>query len=207
MPPPPPDRPGSRPSSGEPEVPPPGGSPDVLPLPGGPPGVLPSVGDSEVPQSPDAPVPDPPRPAPWHGQAPVVAVVAVGGGVGAAARHGAALLWPTGTTGFPWTTFWVNVVGCFVIGLFMVAVTETWTVHRLVRPFFGTGVLGGFTTFSTYVVDIQRLIEEGRPETALGYLAVTLLAALTAVRVATATARRVLRPTPVPAHEKGKSPS
>ncbi|WP_216590556.1 fluoride efflux transporter CrcB [Streptomyces brasiliscabiei] len=177
------------------------------------------------PDGPDAPVPDPPRPAPWHGQAPVVAVVALGGAIGAVARYAASLLWPTGTTGFPWTTFWVNVTGCFVIGFFMVAITEVWTVHRLVRPFFGTGVLGGFTTFSTYAVDIQRLIEEGRPATALAYLAATLLAALTAVGLAAATAGRVLptaatgatgpaRPTgpvdpagPAPRREKGKRSS
>ncbi|WP_371582748.1 fluoride efflux transporter CrcB [Streptomyces sp. NBC_01314] len=161
----------------------------------------------EASPSPDAPVADPPRPAPWHGQAPVVAVVAVGGGIGAAARYGAALLWPTSAAGFPWTTFWVNVVGCFVIGLFMVAITEVWTVHRLVRPFLGTGVLGGFTTFSTYAVDIQRLMEEGRPGTALAYLAATLLAALTAVWLAAATARRVLRTGPTARREKGKRSS
>ncbi|MDT0570081.1 fluoride efflux transporter CrcB [Streptomyces sp. DSM 3412] len=165
----------------------------------------------EALQSPDAPVADPPRPAPWHGQAPVVGVVAVGGGIGAAARYGAALLWPTGTTGFPWTTFWVNVVGCFVIGLLMVVVTEVWTVHRLVRPFLGTGVLGGFTTFSTYAVDIQRLIEEGHPTTALAYLAATLLAALlavlTAVRLATTAAHRVRGTGPTATREKGKRSS
>jgi CrcB protein len=155
--------------------------------------------------SPDAPVADPPRPARWHGQAPVVAVVAAGGGVGAAARYGASLLWPTAAAGFPWTTFWVNVAGCFVIGLLMVVITEGRPVHRLVRPFFGTGVLGGFTTFSTYAVDIQRLMEEGRPGTALAYLAATLLAALTAVWLATATARRVLRAAPL--GEKGKRSS
>ncbi|MDX2551108.1 MULTISPECIES: fluoride efflux transporter CrcB [Streptomyces] len=146
--------------------------------------------------SPDAPVADPPRPAPWHGQAPVVAVVAAGGGIGATARYGASLLWPTGPAGFPWTTFWVNVVGCFVIGLFMIVITEGRPVHRLVRPFFGTGVLGGFTTFSTYAVDIQRLMEEGRPGTALAYLGATLLAALGAVWLAAATARRLPRTGP-----------
>ncbi|MDX2600177.1 CrcB family protein [Streptomyces caniscabiei] len=175
MPPPHPDRPASRPSTGEPEI----------------------------PESPDAPVADPPRAAPWHGQAPVVAVVAAGGGIGAGARYGAGLLWPVGAGGFPWTTFWVNVVGCFLIGLLMVAVTEVWTAHRLVRPFLGTGVLGGFTTFSTYAVDIQRLIEEGRPATALAYLAVTLLAALLAVGLATATARHVLGAGPAPRSAKG----
>ncbi|MDX2863112.1 fluoride efflux transporter CrcB, partial [Streptomyces scabiei] len=124
---------------------------------------------------------------------------------GPAARYGASLLWPTAAAGFPWTTFWVNVAGCCVIGLFMVVITEGRPVHRLVRPFFGTGVLGGFTTFSTYAVDIQRLMEEGRPGTALAYLAATLLAALAAVWLAAATARRLL-PT-LPLREKGKRSS
>lgn len=160
-----------------------------------------------APRSPDAPVADPPRPAPWHGQAPVVAVVAVGGGIGATARHSASLLWPVSPTGFPWTTFWANVVGCFLIGLFMIVITEGRPAHRLVRPFFGTGVLGGFTTFSTYAVDIQRLMEEGRPGTALAYLAATLLAALAAVWLAATTARRMLRTGPTATREKGKRPS
>ena len=128
-----------------------------------------------------------------RGQAPVVAVVAVGGAIGACARYGAALLWPAQTGGFPWTTFWVNVVGCAVIGVFMVVVTEVWAVHPLVRPFFGTGVLGGFTTFSTYAVDIQKLIDHGHPGTGLAYLAATLLAALTAVTLAATATRRVLK--------------
>lgn len=138
------------------------------------------------------PGPSPHGPSPWQGQGPVVAVVAVGGGIGAAARYGVSLLWSAQPGGFPWTTFWVNVVGCFVIGLFMVVITDIRAAHRLVRPFFGTGVLGGFTTFSTYAVDIQRLVDEGHPRTALAYLATTLLAALAAVWLAVATARRVL---------------
>lgn len=126
------------------------------------------------------------------GQLPVIAVVAVGGGIGAAARYAAALAWPTPTGGFPWTTFWVNAAGCAVIGVFLVLITEVLTVHRLVRPFFGTGVLGGFTTFSTYAVDIQRLLDAGRPGTAFAYLAATLCAALGAVWAAATTTRRLL---------------
>lgn len=132
------------------------------------------------------------RPSLRHGQAPVVAVVALGGGIGAAARYGASLLWPMQTGGFPWTTFWVNVVGCAVIGVFMVVITDGWAAHRLVRPFFGTGVLGGFTTFSTYTVDIERLVDAGRPGTGLAYLAATLVAALASVGLAVAAARRTL---------------
>ncbi|MFE1439040.1 fluoride efflux transporter CrcB [Streptomyces sp. NPDC058739] len=136
------------------------------------------------------------RAARRRGQAPVVVAVAVGGAIGATARYAASLLWPAHSGNFPWTTFWVNVCGCAVIGAFMVLVTEARTVHRLVRPFFGTGLLGGFTTFSTYAVDIQQLLDHGRPGTALAYLGATLLAALTAVWLAVTAARRVLLPRP-----------
>ncbi|MFE9098574.1 fluoride efflux transporter CrcB [Streptomyces sp. NPDC007264] len=132
------------------------------------------------------------RPSTWHGQGPVVAVVALGGGTGATARYAASLLWPAPAGGFPWAVFWVNLAGCAVIGVFMVVITDVWAAHRLARPFFGTGVLGGFTTFSTYAVDIQRLIDAGRPRTALAYLCATLFGALAAVWLAVAATRRVL---------------
>ncbi|MFC8513364.1 fluoride efflux transporter CrcB [Streptomyces sp. NPDC057257] len=134
-----------------------------------------------------------PRRSEWRTQAPVVAVVALGGALGATARYALALWWPAQPGGFPWATFWTNVVGCAVIGVFMVVITDIWAAHRLVRPFFGTGVLGGFTTFSTYAVDIQRLVDSGHPRTGLAYLAATLLAALSAVWLAVAACRRVLK--------------
>jgi len=142
---------------------------------------------------PDAAARPTPRPmSPWHGQAPVVAMVSLGGAIGATARYGAARLWPVETGGFPWTTFWVNVIGCAVIGVFMVVITDVWAAHRLVRPFFGTGVLGGFTTFSTYAVDIQKLVDAGHPGTGLAYLVATLCAALAAVWLAVTATRRAL---------------
>jgi CrcB protein len=137
--------------------------------------------------------PRPPRASAWRGQAPIVLAVALGGGVGATARYAASLWWPAQPGGFPWATFWTNVVGCAVIGVFMVVITDVWAAHKLVRPFFGTGVLGGFTTFSTYAVDIQKLVDTGHPRTGLAYLAATLLAALTAVWLAVAATRRVLK--------------
>ncbi len=125
-------------------------------------------------------------------QGPVVAAVAIGGGVGAAARYGAALLWPTAPGGFPWTTLAVNAVGCAIMGIFMVVITDVWAAHRLVRPFFGTGVLGGFTTFSTYAVDVQRLLARGRAGAGLAYLALTLAAALAAVWITATLTRRIV---------------
>ncbi|MES5820224.1 fluoride efflux transporter CrcB [Streptomyces sp. RG80] len=134
-----------------------------------------------------------PRQPVARGQAPVVAVVALGGALGATARYALSLWWPVHPGGFPWATFWTNVVGCAVIGVFMVLITDVWAAHRLVRPFFGTGVLGGFTTFSTYAVDIRKLADSGHPGTGLAYLAATLLAALTAVWLAATATRRVLK--------------
>lgn len=127
------------------------------------------------------------------GQGPAVLVVALGGVLGAWARYGAGLLRPVAPTGFPWTTLAVNVVGCAVIGVFLVAVTEIWSPHPLLRPFIGTGVLGGFTTFSTYAVDVHRLVAQGYAARGLAYLALTLLAALAAVWAAAGLTRRLLR--------------
>ncbi|MEU1813734.1 fluoride efflux transporter CrcB [Streptomyces roseifaciens] len=129
-----------------------------------------------------------------RGQGAVVCAVSLGGGGGAAARYGAGLLWPTPAGAFPWTTLLINVVGCALIGVLLTVIAELAAPHRLLRPFLGTGVLGGFTTFSTYTVDAQRLIEDGRAATALAYLAGTLAGALAAVLVAaTATKAFLLR--------------
>jgi CrcB protein len=133
--------------------------------------------------------------SPWR----VLGVISLGGALGALARYGIGYAFPAGSTAFPWATFAINVAGCLLIGVLMVLVTEMWTGHPLVRPFLGTGVLGGFTTFSTYVVDIQRLVDAGAAGVALGYLAGTVLAALAAVyagvRLTRIAAGRYLRST------------
>ncbi|MFJ9682674.1 fluoride efflux transporter FluC [Streptomyces sp. NPDC101194] len=114
----------------------------------------------------------------------VVAVVAVGGAAGAAARRGAELLWPTGPTAFPWTILLVNVVGCFLMGVLMVTVKLRFPgAPRLISPLLGTGVLGGFTSFSHYTDDVRQLFEVDRPGYAVGCLLLTVVAALTAVTV------------------------
>jgi fluoride exporter len=139
-------------------------------------------------------VPRPRRRSPWRGQVPVVAVVSLGGGLGAVIRYGAGRLWPTPGDGFPWTTLGVNALGCALIGVLMVLITEVWAAHRLVRPFLGTGVLGGFTTFSTYSQEIEILVDHGRPRLALAYMTLTVAAALAAVWLAATTTRAVTRP-------------
>jgi CrcB protein len=121
----------------------------------------------------------------------VLAVVAAGGSIGAAARYLFGQAWPTPTGAFPVSTLGINVLGCALIGVLMVLITDVWTGQRLIRPFLGTGVLGGFTTFSTYSVDIQQLVAGAHLGAALLYLAVTPISALLAAWTA-ATATRIL---------------
>lgn len=121
---------------------------------------------------------------------PILVAVAVGGALGALARYGLTLAWPARPGAFPWVTFAINVAGCFLIGVLMVLVTEVRPAHPLVRPFLGTGVLGGFTTFSTYAAGVRALLG---PEwtVAVGYLGGTVVAALVATVTGTWLARLV----------------
>ncbi|GAA2626257.1 fluoride efflux transporter FluC [Paractinoplanes durhamensis] len=107
----------------------------------------------------------------------VLAAISAGGVLGALARYGVAAAWPHPAGGFPWSTLLINVSGCFLIGVLMVIVTRVTPQQRLLRPFAGVGVLGGYTTFSTYIVDIYRTT----PWAALAYLGITLVGAMTAV--------------------------
>lgn len=113
-----------------------------------------------------------------HHHPSVLGAIAVGGGLGALARFGLAQLLPGR---FPWGTLLANVLGCVLIGVLLVLITEVRTAHRLVRPFLGVGVLGGFTTFSTHAVEAQGLLAPGTVGLAFAYLAGTLVAALLAV--------------------------
>jgi CrcB protein len=110
----------------------------------------------------------------------VLVTIAAGGVVGAEGRYGVSRLISSDPLSFPWATLLVNVVGGFGIGVLMAVLGRAARPHPLLRPFLGVGVLGGFTTFSTYSTDIYRLIDVGRPELALGYAALTVIAALAA---------------------------
>lgn len=118
--------------------------------------------------------------APLAGQAPVLAAVAVGGAAGALGRYGLGLALPHASGAFPWATFAVNVTGCLLIGVLIVLVTEWRTAPALVRPLLGTGVLGGYTTFSTYAVDAHEMLGAGRVAAAAAYVVGTLVAAIVA---------------------------
>lgn len=112
----------------------------------------------------------------------VLAVVALGGVLGALARFGLGTAFPDTPATFPWTTFWINVAGSFVLALLpALAVVRR---RPLLPPLLGTGVLGGFTTLSTASEQTRDLLARGCTGLAAAYLLGTLAAALLAVAVA-----------------------
>jgi CrcB protein len=122
----------------------------------------------------------------------VLLSIGAGGALGSAARWGLAQALPPVPGHVPWATFGVNVSGCLAIGALMVLVVDVWPPRRFVRPFLGVGVLGGYTTFSTFVVETRALLVGGHPGVAAGYLAASLLGGLLAVWAALVLTRAVV---------------
>lgn len=118
----------------------------------------------------------------------VLAAVATGGALGSVLRYGVSVAMQG-----PLGTLLVNLLGCLGIGALMFVLTELMSPHRLVRPFLGVGVLGGFTTFSTYIIDAVDLVAEQRFLPALGYLFCTVVGALIAVVTGATLAQLVAR--------------
>jgi CrcB protein len=89
-------------------------------------------------------------------------VVFLGGGVGSALRY-----WLSGSVyrfvqpTFPYGTLVVNISGCFLIGFLMAVFEERFVVQPLLRLFLTLGILGGFTTFSTFSYETVELLREG----------------------------------------------
>jgi len=144
---------------------------------------LPQGGEDEVFAPPSHPL------VPLAGQGRALAAVALGGLIGAMARYGVGLLLPHMAGTFPLGTLLINVVGGFLIGVLIDAVAA----RPLLRPFAVTGILGGFTTFSTYAVDAEQLLAAGRLATAGAYLVGTLAGALAATWLGLTAARLVRR--------------
>jgi CrcB protein len=110
----------------------------------------------------------------------LVAAVAFGGVVGALGRYGLGVALPTQAGTFPVTTLVINLSGAFLLAVLVGVLTRRPGASPVLRPLLGTGVLGGYTTFSTFAVDTDRLVSTGHPATAVSYLAATLLGGLVA---------------------------
>lgn len=109
-------------------------------------------------------------------------IVAAGGAVGASLRHltGLAAMRLLGVN-FPWGTLAVNIVGSFAMGVFIELLARRFGASNELRLFVATGLLGGFTTFSAFSLDVAVLWERGAAGTAAGYVLVSVIGAILAL--------------------------
>lgn len=102
-------------------------------------------------------------------------LVMTGGALGSALRYGVALALSPATSGFPTSTIIVNIVGSFVLGFIVGTVGTPLEIHPTMRTLLGTGLCGGFTTYSAFSVETALLIEQEKHVVAGTYLASTLI--------------------------------
>ena len=116
-------------------------------------------------------------------------VVFVGAGLGGVARYAIGTLFPVDSAGFPWPTFLINVSGSLLLG-FVYAVLDGGSASPVWRTFLGVGLLGGYTTFSTFSLETLRLAQHGDWQRAglyvLGSALFAVAATLLGLRVASA---------------------
>jgi CrcB protein len=111
----------------------------------------------------------------------LLTAVAAGGVLGSLGRYAVGLALPHVPGAFAWSTFLVNVTGSLAMGVLVVWVLSMARPHPWLRPFLGVGVLGGWTTFSSYALDIHAMVHAGHGLVAAAYLVGSLVVGLVAV--------------------------
>ena len=96
-------------------------------------------------------------------------LVACGGAIGACLRYGAGLLIARPTSLFPWATWSINILGCFLAGLFFALSQRYPVLQNETRLFVMVGIFGGFTTFSSFGLETFQLIRQGQMSMAMMY--------------------------------------
>ena len=108
--------------------------------------------------------------------------VALGGAIGSVARFGVNLATPRLLgTDVPWATLLVNVLGSLLMGFLAAFMAEKYADQPDLRLFLLTGVLGGFTTFSAFSLDVFNLVQRGESSTAVIYAAASVVLSIIAV--------------------------
>jgi fluoride exporter len=123
---------------------------------------------------------------------PVVLGVAIGGAVGATARYGADRLIERTLGGlFPWSTFLINVSGCFAIGVFTAAFVDRHHLPAWLRIGIVMGVIGGYTTFSTFAAEALDLDEVHHVAVSTLYVVLSVALGMAAVHAGTVAGHRL----------------
>lgn len=121
-----------------------------------------------------------------------IALVALGGAIGASARHilGHWTLKAFGP-GYPFGTFAVNVLGGFLMGVLVAWLAFKVSGGENMRLFFGVGLLGGFTTFSAFSLDAVRMLETKNYGQFIGYVGGSVVLSIGALMLGLILARKV----------------
>ncbi|WP_248258727.1 CrcB family protein [Georgenia sp. EYE_87] len=118
-------------------------------------------------------------------------LVALGGTAGTAARAHLEAALPAQAGAWPWTTFLINVAGSFLLGVLLESLLrggEDTSWRRAVRVGCGTGLVGGFTTYSTFILEVERLLQGGHATVGVLYALVSVVAGLAAAGIGVAIA-------------------
>lgn len=122
--------------------------------------------------------------------------VALGGAIGASLRHGAGLAAVRmGLEGWPWATFFVNLLGSLLMGLligFLAFRGEAFGGGQEMRLFLATGILGGFTTFSAFSLELAQYIQKDDWTRAVAYAGSSVIAGLALVLIGMMIMKRML---------------
>ena len=119
-------------------------------------------------------------------------LAALGGALGALARWAVAEALPS-PGGWPWATLLVNLTGCLLIGALLAGLAARDPEPAWVRPLLGVGVLGGYTTYSAFAVEVVDLVDRGSAALAAGYVLVSVTGGVLAVAAGALALRRVTR--------------
>ena len=119
-------------------------------------------------------------------------LAALGGALGALARWAIAEALPSSPTGGPWATLLVNLTGCLLLGALFAVLAARFADAAWPRPLLAVGVLGGYTTYSAFAVEVVRLTGDGAVLSAGAYVLVSVVGAVAAVAAGTLAAHAVL---------------
>jgi CrcB protein len=118
---------------------------------------------------------------------------ALGGALGALARWALGEGLPHSPDDWPWSTLLVNLTGCLLIGVLLAVLLARFPRSPWLRPFLAVGVLGGFTTYSGFAMDVVRLTGAGRAALAVAYVVASVLGGVVAVVAGLVVGRAAVR--------------
>ena len=125
----------------------------------------------------------------------LLGAILAGGAVGTIGRYLLESVFPAAAGQWPWATFTINVAGAFLLGVLLFALARRGAdtgSRRLLRLMLGTGVLGAFTTYSTFAVEVHALFGGGHLGTGMGYALASVATGVVAAAGVALLARRLV---------------